>query len=80
MPKALPTTEIVVHMDGAVGDGSLESRNRNRKWSRITSSNQTSRGSARTCSGMMQSINWFNILLDLYIIYWGFNYGRNNEE
>ena len=22
MPKALPTTEIVVHMDGAVGDGS----------------------------------------------------------
>ena len=29
---------------------------------------------------MMQSINWFNILLDLYIIYWGFNYGRNKEE
>ena len=29
---------------------------------------------------MMQSINWFNILLDLYIIYWGFNYGKNKEE
>ena len=29
---------------------------------------------------MMQNINWFNILLDLYIIYWGFNYGRNKED
>ena len=28
----------------------------------------------------MQNINWFNILLDLYIIYWGFNYGRNKED
>jgi hypothetical protein len=29
---------------------------------------------------MMQNINWINILLDLYIIYYGFNYGRNNED
>ena len=29
---------------------------------------------------MMQNINWFNILIDLYIIYYGFNYGRNKEE
>ena len=29
---------------------------------------------------MMQNINWFNVLLDLYIIYYGFNYGRNKEE
>lgn len=30
---------------------------------------------------MMQNINWFNVFFDLYIIYWGFNYGkiRNNE-
>jgi hypothetical protein len=28
----------------------------------------------------MQSINWFNILLDLYIIYWGFNYGKDRNE
>jgi hypothetical protein len=28
----------------------------------------------------MQNINWFNILLDLYIIYWGFNYGKNKED
>ena len=24
----------------------------------------------------MQNINWFNVLLDLYIIWWGFNYGK----
>jgi hypothetical protein len=29
---------------------------------------------------MMQNINWINILLDLYIIYYGFNYGRNNKD
>jgi hypothetical protein len=29
---------------------------------------------------MMQNINWFNILIDLYIIYYGFNYGRNKED
>jgi hypothetical protein len=28
----------------------------------------------------MQNINWFNILLDLYIIYWGFNYGKDKNE
>jgi len=28
----------------------------------------------------MQNINWFNILLDLYIIYWGFNYGKDRNE
>ena len=28
----------------------------------------------------MQSINWFNILLDLYIIWWGFNYGNNKSD
>ena len=29
---------------------------------------------------MMQNINWFNILIDLYIIYWGFNYGKDRNE
>jgi hypothetical protein len=29
---------------------------------------------------MMQNINWFNVFFDLYIIYWGFNYGKNKEE
>jgi hypothetical protein len=28
----------------------------------------------------MQNINWFNVFFDLYIIYWGFNYGRNKED
>jgi hypothetical protein len=28
----------------------------------------------------MQSINWFNVLIDLYIIYWGFNYGKDKNE
>ena len=26
---------------------------------------------------MMENINWFNVLIDLYIIWWGFNYGKN---
>ena len=29
---------------------------------------------------MTQNINWFNVLIDLYIIYWGYNFGRNKEE
>lgn len=29
---------------------------------------------------MMQNINWFNVLIDLYIIYSGFNYGKNKED
>jgi hypothetical protein len=28
----------------------------------------------------MQNLNWFNVLLDLYIIWWGFNYGRNKTD
>jgi hypothetical protein len=28
----------------------------------------------------MQNINWFNVLIDLYIIYWGFNYGKDKNE
>jgi hypothetical protein len=28
----------------------------------------------------MQNINWFNVFFDLYIIYWGFNYGRNKVD
>ena len=28
----------------------------------------------------MQNINWFNVLIDLYIIYWGFNYGKNVDK
>jgi hypothetical protein len=28
----------------------------------------------------MQNINWFNVLIDLYIIYWGFNYGKDRNE
>lgn len=29
---------------------------------------------------MLQNINWFNVALDIYIIYWGFNYGKNNKD
>jgi len=28
----------------------------------------------------MQNINWFNVILDLYIIYWGFNYGKDKND
>jgi hypothetical protein len=25
---------------------------------------------------MIENMNWFNVFLDLYIIWWGFNYGN----
>jgi hypothetical protein len=28
----------------------------------------------------MENVNWFNVLIDLYIIWWGFNYGRNQNK
>lgn len=28
----------------------------------------------------MENVNWFNVLCDLYIIWWGFNYGKNQSQ
>lgn len=29
---------------------------------------------------MMENVNWFNVLIDLYIIWWGFNYGKKSND
>lgn len=29
---------------------------------------------------MMENVNWFNVLIDLYIIWWGFNYGKDKSN
>lgn len=29
---------------------------------------------------MMDDLNWLNILIDLYIIYIGFNYGKKPQD
>jgi hypothetical protein len=29
---------------------------------------------------MIQNINWFNVLIDLYIIWIGFNYGKDRKD
>lgn len=28
----------------------------------------------------MENVNWFNVIFDLYIIWLGFNYGRNTPD
>lgn len=28
----------------------------------------------------MENINWLNVIIDLYIIYYGFNYGKNESQ
>ena len=29
---------------------------------------------------MIENVNWFNVLIDLYIIWWGFNYGKKPND
>lgn len=28
----------------------------------------------------MENVNWFNVLIDLYIIWLGFNYGKKSND